>query len=94
MKQIKYDDFQKAVKTLGLISKMSKNAIRSKYLKLSKEYHPDGENGDTEKFQEINDAYHLVLKYIDNYKFQLSKEEFKNQYPFSDKTEGDWLYGI
>ncbi|MDY0322356.1 MAG: DnaJ domain-containing protein [Arcobacteraceae bacterium] len=94
MEHIKYQDFEKAVATLNLISKTDRKKVRNQYLKLSKLYHPDTQNGDTSKFQEINDAYHLIVQYMDNYRFDFSKSEFKNQYPFSDKTDGDWLYGI
>lgn len=94
MKHIKYTDFQKAVDVLGLISKTSKSKIRESYLMLSKMYHPDMKNGDQEKFQKINDAYHLLMDYINNYRFELTQEEFKNQYPLSNGEDGDWLYGI
>jgi len=33
-------------------------------------------NGDTEKFQDINKSYKILISYIDNFKFKFSKEEF------------------
>ena len=51
---IKYDEFKKAVKIFGLIGLENKDDIKKRYLELSKKFHPDMTNGDTEKFQEIN----------------------------------------
>lgn len=90
---ISYQEFQKAVQTLGLLSKSSKSAVRQKYLKLSKQYHPDVPTGDTQKFQEINDAYELICEYMDNFRFEFDTQEFQTQYPFSAASEGDWMYG-
>lgn len=93
MKHLKYSDFKKAVEILGLSGQTDKSSIRENYLKLSKKFHPDMSDGDTEKFQEINEAYELLNHYVENFRFQLSKEEFQDQYPFSDKMSGDWMYG-
>jgi len=41
------------------------------------------ENGSAEKFQEINKAYKILIKYVDNFRFRFTKEEFGNQHPFS-----------
>ncbi|MCK9162540.1 MAG: DnaJ domain-containing protein [Arcobacteraceae bacterium] len=94
MKHIRYQDFLQAIKILKLISKTDRKKVKNQYLKLSKIYHPDMQGGDTSKFQELNDAYKLVVQYMDNYRFDFSKDEFKEQYPFSDKSEGDWLYSV
>ena len=47
-------------------------------------------DGDTEKFQEINKAYKILLVYIDNFKFRFTKEEFQDQYPFSITENEQW----
>jgi DnaJ-class molecular chaperone len=39
--------------------------------------------GSTEKFQEINKAYKILIKYVDDFRFRFTKEEFGNQHPFS-----------
>ena len=92
MVNITFEEFEKAVETLELIGLENRNRIKKKYLKLSKEHHPDMANGSVEKFQEINRAYNILNTYIDNYKFNFTKEEFKNQYGgLSDGA--DWFYG-
>jgi len=87
---IKYDEFKKAVKIFGLIGLENKDDIKKRYLELSKKFHPDMTNGDTEKFQEINKANKILIAYIDNYKFRFTKEEFQGQHPFSINENGPW----
>lgn len=89
MQSITFLEFEKAVETLGLISLTSKDGVREQYLKLSKKYHPDMENGDKEMFQEINTAYEILSTYIDNYRFVLDYNEFARQFPFSVKPSND-----
>ena len=79
---ITYKEFEKAVETLGLIGVETKDGIKKRYQKLSREFHPDMPNGSNEKFQEINKAYKILIKYVDNFRFRFTKEEFGNQHPF------------
>ncbi len=81
MHQVSLSEFQDAVKTLDLISLLTKEDVRKKYLKLSRLYHPDMEGGSTEKFQEIRKAYEVLVEYMDNFRFVFSDEEFKQQNP-------------
>lgn len=87
---LEYSDFEKALTTLGVVAKTDKKTLHKLYLSLSKEFHPDAPNGDTAKFQAINDAYQLVKTYMENYRFDFDEAEFKKQYPFS---KSDWLSG-
>ena len=88
---VTYEDFENAIEVLEIANKLDKKSVREKYLSLTKLYHPDIVNGNGKKFQAINEAYKIIIiiYYIDNYKFEFSKEKFKKQYPFSD--EKDWL---
>lgn len=90
LKGLEYSDLEKALSTLGILSKTDKKTLHKIYLSLSKEFHPDAPNGDTVKFQEINDAYRLIMNYIENYRFDFDEEELKKQNPFS---HSDWLCG-
>ena len=87
---MRYNEFEKAVKTFELIGLENKDDIKKRYLKLSKKFHPDMPNGDIERFQEINKAYKILIIYIDNFKFRFTKEEFLDQYPFSRTENGQW----
>lgn len=56
------DQYEKACDTLGVSYNADKYEIRLAYRKLAKIYHPDinKEEGATEKFQEINNAYDFL----------------------------------
>ena len=88
---IEYSDFEKALNTLGVVSKTDRKTLRSLYLSLCKEYHPDKHKGDTNAFQEINDAYELLTHYMDNFRFDFDEEEFKKQHHYYSLK--DWLSG-
>ena len=81
MHQVSLSEFKDAVETLGLLSLTNKEDVRKKYLKLSRMYHPDMENGSTEKFQQIRNAYEILTHYMDNFRFVFDEEEFKRQNP-------------
>ena len=76
-----YEEFEKAVDLFGILTRTSKKDIKTKYLKLSKKYHPDTPEGSDEKFQELQDAYELLNKYVDSFVFSFDEEEFKEQFP-------------
>lgn len=87
---ISYSKLEKAVELFDLIGLETKKQVKQKYIKLSKEFHPDKQGGDTKKYQQINEAYKVLSYYMDNFKFKFSKEEFKTQYPFSLNEDGPW----
>ena len=76
-----YVEFEKAVDTLGILTRISKKEVKQKYLKLSKKYHPDMPDGDEKKFQEIKESYDLLNAYMDSYCFSFDEEEFLQQFP-------------
>ena len=93
MHQVSLAEFQDAIKTLDLISLRTKEDVRQKYLKLSRLYHPDMEGGSTEKFQEIRQAYEVLVEYMDNFRFVFSDEEFKQQNPILVNVGSGFLKG-
>ncbi|RBQ28465.1 DnaJ domain-containing protein [Aliarcobacter vitoriensis] len=76
-----YSEFEKAVDMFGILTRMSKKDLKSKYLKLSKKYHPDMSDGSHEKFTELKKSYDLLCEYMDNYSYSFEIEEFKHQFP-------------
>lgn len=89
--EMSLDSFNQAVETLGLVGKIDRKTVRHVYLLLCKEYHPDRPNGDRAMFQKINDAYKLIMHYIDNFRFDFDEREYKKQYPLYDAKSGMWL---
>lgn len=76
-----YNDFQKAVEIFGIISTMSKKDIKKRYYKLSKKYHPDLNDGNSQKFLELKQAYETLQEYMDNYSYSFELDDFKKQFP-------------
>jgi DnaJ-class molecular chaperone len=87
MLQITYQEFEDAVETLGLVGVETRDRLKKRYLKLSKQYHPDMPEGDDEKFQKINKSYKIIQAYMDHFRFRFTQEEFENQHPFSVAPE-------
>lgn len=85
-----YKDFEKALESLEIMTRISHSDLKNQYQKLSKLYHPDMPNGDDEKFKKINESYKIINEYMKNYRFSLDEEEFYKQNPFSNKNE-DWF---
>ena len=86
-----FEDFEKALESLGIISRFTASDLKNRYLKLSKKYHPDMPDGDDKKFKELNEAYKMIQKYIQDFRFQVNEEEFYQQKPFLKKSS-DWFY--
>jgi len=91
--QVSLEEFKEAVESLELLSLTSREYVRKKYLKLSRQYHPDMEGGSTEKFQEIQEAYEILVEYMDNFRFVFDENEFKQQNPILVNVEQNWLEG-
>jgi DnaJ-class molecular chaperone len=93
MHQVSLSEFQDAVESLELLSLTSREHVRKKYLKLSRIYHPDMEGGSTEKFQEVREAYEILVEYMDNFRFVFDENEFKQQNPILVNVEQNWIEG-
>jgi len=87
---VEYSEFEKAVDMFGILTRMSKKDLKSRYLKLSKKYHPDLNDGDNEKFIELKKSYDLLCEYMNNYSYSFEIEEFKHQFP-SFKSYKNWI---
>jgi len=93
MHQVSLSEFEGAVESLELLSLTTKEHVRKKYLKLSRRYHPDMQGGSTEKFQEVREAYEILVEYMDNFRFVFDEKEFKQQNPILVNVEQSWLQG-
>jgi len=93
MHNVTLSEFKDAVNSLELLSLTTQEQVRKKYLKLSRQYHPDMEGGSTEKFQEVREAYEILTEYMNNFRFVFTDEEFKQQNPILVNGEQSWLEG-
>ncbi|PHQ65609.1 MAG: molecular chaperone DnaJ [Sulfurimonas sp.] len=85
-----FKDFEQALETLNIVTRMTHVDLKNQYQRLSKKYHPDMPDGNGEKFREINEAYKIILAYMKDYRFSLDEEEFHRQNPFSNRPD-DWF---
>jgi hypothetical protein len=81
---ITYKQLQEAVEFFGFIGLENRIKIKKTYLELSKKYHPDN-NGDSKKFQNLNMHYEVINFYMDNFQYRFTKQEFMDQFPFSQE---------
>lgn len=86
-----YEEFNKALESLGIVSRFTSADLKNRYLKLSKLYHPDMPSGNDEKFKEINEAYKLIQNYLQNFRYGVDEADFYQQNPFAKKPK-DWFY--
>jgi preprotein translocase subunit Sec63 len=84
-----YKKFEESLDILKIVSRATNDEVKQQYKKLSRKYHPDMQDGDIEKFKEINEAYKVVQYYINNFRFSLDEEEFQKQNPI---YSSDWYY--
>lgn len=77
------EEIRAALDVLNLPPLVSIKEIRSRYLLLSKKYHPDI-NKENSRMLEINAAYELLKTYADNFRFTFSDEEIQKQFPESN----------
>lgn len=89
---MKYKEFEEAVDSMQLCTKVTYIDLQSRYRELSKIYHPDMPTGNAQKFDEITKAYKLLKKYMKEYRFSFDEEEFLTQYP-SVLNMDDWVAG-
>ncbi|MDD2906410.1 MAG: J domain-containing protein [Sulfurimonas sp.] len=71
----------KAKSLLGLREKSSLKEIKLKYKNLMKKWHPDKHKDDvtkaTQMSMQINEAYEIILSYINTYEFSFDEEDIK-----------------
>lgn len=89
---MKYKEFEQAVESMQLCTKVTYSDLKTQYRVLSKQYHPDMPDGNAQKFDEITKAYKLLKQYMQEYRFSFSEDEFVNQYPSVLNME-DWVAG-
>jgi curved DNA-binding protein CbpA len=57
-------DIQSAYKVLGIQQGSALQEVKSSYLKLAKEHHPDLNNGDDSKMKAVNVAYETIVEHV------------------------------
>ena len=79
-------EIDKALSVLSLPKLISREDIKIQYKFLAKKNHPD-KGGDVEKMEQLNTAYKLLMKYIDEFRYTFDEEEISKQFPGADYVQ-------
>ena len=74
------EEIENALEILELPKLISKEDIKKQYHFFAKKYHPDL-GGESEKMEQINYAYKLLMKYIEEFRYTFDEEEISKQFP-------------
>ena len=78
--QTPIEEIENALEILELPKLISKEDIKKQYHFFAKKYHPDL-GGESEKMEQINYAYKLLMKYIEEFRYTFDEEEISKQFP-------------
>ncbi|MBD3788793.1 MAG: DnaJ domain-containing protein [Campylobacterales bacterium] len=73
-------EIERALEILGLPKLVTKDDIKQQYRFIAKKNHPDI-GGNPQKMEEINHAYQLLMKYIEEFRYTFDENEINRQYP-------------
>ena len=77
---------EEALEVLELPKFITKEDIKNQYRFLAKKYHPDV-GGDAVKMEQLNHAYRLLMKYIEDFRYTFDEDEINRQFPGVDHAD-------
>ena len=80
------EEIDNALDILGLPKLINKADIKKQYHFFAKKYHPDL-GGDAEKMEQVNYAYKLLMKYIEEFRYTFDENEVNKQFPGADYAQ-------
>lgn len=95
---LNFEKIDKARKSLGLPQEATLDEVKDAYRRRAKEHHPDKQGAEkqhSQKMSQINNAYKVLMEYIEKYRFCFSEEEVERNDPDRDtrRFSKDWLGG-
>lgn len=82
--QYLYERIARAREVLGLEEYATMSKVKDNYRELVKRHHPDGgaeDPGSSDKIRRINEAYRIIMDYIENYRYSFKEEDVKRNDP-------------
>jgi DnaJ-class molecular chaperone len=83
----KEEEIQSALDRLDLPLLVTKNDIKKRYRQLVKRYHPDVCLESSKTMESINQAYALLMEYIEAFRYTFDADEIARQYPGASHAE-------
>lgn len=80
------EEIEKALDILGLPKLITKEDVKKQYHFLAKKNHPDI-GGEAIKMEQLNSAYQLLMKYIEEFRYTFDEEEVSKQFPGADHAQ-------
>lgn len=80
------EEIANALEILELPPLITKNDIKKQYRFLAGKYHPD-KGGSEVKMEQINHAYRILMKYIEEFRYTFDEDEIKKQFPGVDYAQ-------
>lgn len=80
------EEIEKALEILQLPKLISRADIKKQYHFLAKKKHPD-RGGDVAEMEQLNHAYQLLMKYIEEFRYTFDEEEISKQFPGADYVQ-------
>jgi DnaJ-class molecular chaperone len=80
------ETIEEALDILQLPKLVTREDIRKQYRFLAKKHHPDI-GGDAQKMEQLNHAYKLLMKYIEEFRYTFDEDEINRQFPGVDHAQ-------
>lgn len=80
------EEIEKALEILALPKLISRAEIKKQYYFMAKKNHPD-KGGDPQQMEQLNHAYELLMKYIEEFRYTFDEEEISKQFPGADYVQ-------
>lgn len=74
------EEIENALETLDLPKLIMKEDIKKQYRFYARKYHPD-RGGDAQKMEQVNHAYKVLMKYIEEFRYTFDETEVNRQFP-------------
>ena len=81
-----FEEIENALEILQLPKLISKRDIKIQFHFLAKKNHPDL-GGNAEQMEALNNAYKLLIKYIEEFRYAFDDEEISKQFPGADYVQ-------